>query len=32
VLLNLEHGDRARLLAQVGELNERAWQEVVAHG
>jgi hypothetical protein len=27
-LLDLEHGDRIRLLREVGELNERAWQGV----
>lgn len=31
-LLDLEHADRDRLLRQVGELNERAWQEVDARG
>lgn len=31
-LLDLEHPDRERLLRQVGELNERAWQGVAAHG
>jgi len=29
-LLDLEHGDRIRLLREVGDLNERAWQGV--HG
>ena len=28
-LLELEHADRARLVATVGDLNERAWQEAV---
>lgn len=32
VLLDLEHADRDRLLRQVGDLNERAWQEVDARG
>ncbi len=27
-LLDLEHGDRHALLAIVGQLNERAWEEV----
>lgn len=27
-LLDLEHRDRARLLAGVARLNERAWEEV----
>jgi hypothetical protein len=27
-LLDLEHGDRIRLLQEVGDLNERAWQGV----
>ena len=27
-LLDLEHGDRIRLLQEVGTLNERAWQGV----
>ena len=27
-LLDLEHGDRIRLLREVGGLNERAWQGV----
>ena len=27
-LLDLEHRDRARLLASVARLNERAWEEV----
>jgi len=27
-LLDLEHADRLRLLAQVGSLNDRAWQEI----
>ncbi|MEV6596434.1 MULTISPECIES: DUF6760 family protein [Micromonosporaceae] len=27
-LLDLEHGDRIRLLQEVGGLNERAWQGV----
>ncbi|WP_089297368.1 DUF6760 family protein [Actinoplanes regularis] len=30
-LLDLEHGDRIRLLTEVGSLNERAWQGV-QHG
>jgi hypothetical protein len=25
-LLGLEHGDRLRLLKEVGSLNERAWE------
>ncbi len=28
-LLDLEHGDRIRLLEEVANLNERAWQGVV---
>ena len=28
-LLDLEHGDRSRLLAEVARLNERAWQGVL---
>ena len=31
-LLDLEHGDRIRLLEQVGELNERSWQGVMGGG
>lgn len=27
-LLDLEHGDRIRLLQEVGRLNERVWQGV----
>lgn len=27
-LLDLEHGDRSRLLREVGALNERAWEGV----
>ncbi|WP_415624379.1 DUF6760 family protein [Phytohabitans flavus] len=27
-LLDLEHGDRIRMLQEVGGLNERAWQGV----
>jgi hypothetical protein len=27
-LLDLEHGDRLRVLEQVADLNERAWQGV----
>lgn len=27
-LLDLEHGDRARLIRSVAALNERAWEEV----
>ena len=27
-LLDLEHGDRIRLLQEVSDLNERAWQGV----
>lgn len=27
-LIDLEHRDRARLLAAVARLNERAWEEV----
>jgi hypothetical protein len=29
-LLDLEHGDRGRLLHEVADLNERAWEEVRA--
>ncbi len=28
-LLDLEHGDRIRLLGEVGNLNERSWQGVI---
>jgi hypothetical protein len=28
-LLDLEHGDRIRLLEEVGNLNERSWQGVL---
>jgi hypothetical protein len=28
-LLDLEHGDRIRLLEEVANLNERSWQGVV---
>ena len=31
-LLDLEHGDRRALLAIVGDLNERAWEEVRSLG
>jgi len=27
-LLELEHGDRGRLLGEVSALNERSWEEV----
>jgi len=30
VLLDLEHSDRARLLNEVADLNDRAWEEVRA--
>jgi hypothetical protein len=30
ILLDLEHGDRERLMQEVAELNERAWEEVRA--
>jgi hypothetical protein len=29
-LLDLEHGDRIRLLREIGVLNERAWQGVLS--
>ena len=28
ILLDLEHSDRGRLLQDVADLNERAWEEV----
>ena len=31
-LLDLEHGDRRRLVRSVSEMNERAWREVARHG
>lgn len=31
-LLDLEHGDRARLVESVATLNERAWKAVQHHG
>ncbi len=30
-LLDLEHADRTRLVREVGDLNERAWQGVAQH-
>ena len=31
-LLDLQHGDRARLIQSVADLNERGWEAVRAHG
>jgi hypothetical protein len=31
-LLDLEHRDRVRVLQDVAQLNERAWQGVMARG
>ncbi len=31
-LLDLEHGDRGRLVEEVAQLNERAWQGVGQRG
>ena len=31
-LLDLEHGDRALLIEQVADLNERAWEGVAGVG
>jgi hypothetical protein len=31
VLLDLEHGDRCRLMAEVADLNRRAWEDI-GHG
>lgn len=30
-LLDLTHGDRARMVASVADLNERAWEAVREH-
>ncbi|WP_369793948.1 DUF6760 family protein [Actinoplanes sp. SE50/110] len=29
-LLDLEHGDRLRLVRQVADLNERSWEGILA--
>lgn len=31
-LLDLAHGDRARMVESVADLNERAWDAVEQHG
>lgn len=31
-LLELQHGDRGRMMDEVAELNERSWEEVTQRG